>query len=139
LAYYSSHIIWGALLIELCVWFGVMPMRIGCYPFDVTDDPFVLTEAPHIYFASNQPEYATRLVEGKDGQLVRLVMVPSFATTRTIVLVNLNDLSCTPVQFGIHGSQTGPITTTNSSSSSSPSSSSSLTTLATPAAPSRAK
>jgi hypothetical protein len=103
---------------------------IACYPFDVSDDPFVLTVAPHIYFAANQSSYDTRLVEGHDGQLCRLVCVPSFATTRTIVLININDLSCTPMTFGVHSSSS----TASSSSSSSSSSRSSMVTLSSPAA-----
>jgi hypothetical protein len=31
-------------------------------------------------------------------------MVPSFARTNTIVLVNINDLSVQPITFGLHGS-----------------------------------
>ena len=36
---------------------------LGCYPFQ-DRDPFVLEETPHIFFAGNQPEYASRLVQG---------------------------------------------------------------------------
>lgn len=38
---------------------------------------------------------------------MRLVMVPSFARTNTIVLVNINDLSVQPITFGLHGSGSG--------------------------------
>lgn len=37
--------------------------RVGCYPFQ-DRDPFVLEETPHIFFAGNQPEYASRLIQG---------------------------------------------------------------------------
>jgi DNA polymerase delta subunit 2 len=36
---------------------------------------------------------------GASGQRVRVVLVPSFAETGTIVLVNLADLSCHPITF----------------------------------------
>jgi hypothetical protein len=39
------------------------PDTLTCYPF-TTDDPFVLTECPHVYVAGNQPEFATRVATG---------------------------------------------------------------------------
>ncbi|GLI67880.1 hypothetical protein VaNZ11_012170 [Volvox africanus] len=80
------------------------PDTLTCYPFH-DKDPFILETTPHVYFVGNQPEFATRLVAGMSssslsaGQLVRLVAVPSFARTGTIVLVNLRTLACHPVRF----------------------------------------
>jgi DNA polymerase delta subunit 2 len=62
-------------------------------------DPFVLDTCPHVLFAGNQPQYSTRLVKGAGGQRVRVVAVPSFAATRTAVLVNLRTLRCHPIWF----------------------------------------
>ncbi|KAG5175621.1 DNA polymerase alpha/epsilon subunit B-domain-containing protein [Tribonema minus] len=85
------------------------PDTLGCYPF-LTEDPFVLEECPHVFFAGNQPRFATRLVEGHDGQQkgllnraaqVRVVCVPSFATTGEVVLIDLDTLEATPLQFGV--------------------------------------
>lgn len=87
------------------------PDTLTCYPY--TDaDPFIVSTTPHIYFAGNQPEFATRLVsedvavgaQGRGGTgagkvVVRLVAVPSFARTGTLVLVNLRTLQCHPVKF----------------------------------------
>jgi DNA polymerase delta subunit 2 len=36
---------------------------LGCYPFK-DRDPFVMEETPNVFFAGNQPEYASRLVRG---------------------------------------------------------------------------
>ena len=72
----------------------------GCYAFQ-EDDPFIMTSCPHVYFAGNQRQFATKLVTGEHGQQVRLVLVPSFAQTGTLVLVNLNDLSVQTVAFGL--------------------------------------
>ncbi|EWM27299.1 dna polymerase delta small subunit [Nannochloropsis gaditana] len=82
------------------------PDTLACYPF-CDDDPFVLPSLPHVYFAGNQSAFAARLVEegqeggveGKEGKKCLLVAVPSFAATGTVVLVNLNDLTATPLHF----------------------------------------
>lgn len=34
-----------------------------CYPF-IKNDPFILSETPHVYFVGNQPEFATELLKG---------------------------------------------------------------------------
>ena len=81
------------------------PDTLGCLPF-TTADPFVLADkqCPHVYFAANQPAFADALVEGPEGQRVRVVTVPDFGATRTIVLVNLRTLECSPVTFdGLEG------------------------------------
>lgn len=76
------------------------PDTLGCYPFaDKTADPFVVRTCPHIYFAGNQPRYETKLVEGGQGQQVRVVMVPDFTKEHTCVLVDLNTLECKPITF----------------------------------------
>lgn len=74
------------------------PDTLTCFPFGA-DDPFVLQQCPHIMFAANQPEFDTRLLEGPGGASVRLVCVPSFIKTGTLVLVNLRTLQCQPLTF----------------------------------------
>jgi len=76
------------------------PDTLGCYPFQDTD-PFVLTDGqcPHVYIVGNQPEFETKLVEGSGAQKVRLLALPSFAKTGMVALVNLKDLSVTPMCF----------------------------------------
>ncbi|KAG2484535.1 hypothetical protein HYH03_016671 [Edaphochlamys debaryana] len=99
------------------------PDTLTCYPFHDTD-PFILPSTPHVYFAGNQPDFATRLVAaprtgpvggggaagggggaggsgaGAAGDVaVRLVAVPGFARSGTVVLVNLRTLACHPVRF----------------------------------------
>jgi DNA polymerase delta subunit 2 len=76
------------------------PDSLPCYPMN-EDEPFVLSAAPHIYFAANQTEFRTRLVQGEQGQRVRLVLVPKFSTSNTAVLVNLDTLECEPVHFSV--------------------------------------
>ncbi len=79
------------------------PDTLACYPFH-DRDPFLVGGTPHILFAGNQPAYASALLRGAPaggapGATTRLVLVPSFATTGTVVLVNLLTLACHPVTF----------------------------------------
>ena len=74
------------------------PDTLGCAPFK-TSDPFIIKECPHVYFAANQPAFSETLVEGEAGQRVRVITLPDFGATRTIVLVNLRTLECSPVTF----------------------------------------
>jgi hypothetical protein len=45
------------------IFFEEVELIVGCYPFQ-DRDPFMLDETPHIFFAGNQPEYASDLVHG---------------------------------------------------------------------------
>ncbi|GKC72199.1 DNA polymerase delta small subunit [Tanacetum coccineum] len=64
------------------------PNTLGCYPF--TDrDPFFIESCPHVYFVGNQDKYATRILKGSEGQVVRLICVPKFSETGVAVMVSL--------------------------------------------------
>jgi DNA polymerase delta subunit 2 len=53
-----EHILqWGHLI-------PTAPDTLAAYPFP-DRDPFVLETAPHVFFAGNQPELGTRLVQGR--------------------------------------------------------------------------
>ncbi|KAK0727296.1 DNA polymerase alpha/epsilon subunit B-domain-containing protein [Lasiosphaeria miniovina] len=67
------------------------PDTLWSYPFQ-EDEPFVMKQCPHLYFVGSQPEFGTRIIEGPDGQVVRLILVPSFSATREIVLVDTETL-----------------------------------------------
>jgi len=69
------------------------PETTACYPFKETD-PFLLSEAPHVLFAGNQPEFGDRMFEG-----TRIIQVPSFSSTGSIVLINLANLECECLSF----------------------------------------
>ncbi|KAL6523208.1 DNA polymerase delta subunit 2 [Orobanche gracilis] len=75
------------------------PNTLGCYPF--TDrDPFFVEKCPHVYFVGNQEKYETSLIEGSEGQVVRLICIPTFAETGTAVVLNLRNLECHTISFG---------------------------------------
>lgn len=74
------------------------PDTLSCYPF-YGEDPFMLTDCPHIFFAGNQPEFKYKLYKSAGGQEVLLVSVPRFCQTATAVLVNLATLECLPLTF----------------------------------------
>jgi len=82
---------WGHL-------FPSAPDTLACFPF-IKTDPFIISECPHVYFAANQPEFATKQKVGDSGQKVTMVCVPEFESTRTVVLLNLRTLEATPVSF----------------------------------------
>jgi DNA polymerase delta subunit 2 len=100
------------------------PDTLACQPG--ADDPFVLAGrpdalVPHVYFVGNQPAFATAVVraddeeEGEGGagggggggeaeggqaaKAVRVVLVPSFARTGQLVLLNARTLACHTVTF----------------------------------------
>lgn len=58
-----------------------------------------MKECPHLYFVGCQPEFGTRVIEGDDGQLVRLIAVPSFSATGEIVLVDSETLDVSTVKI----------------------------------------
>lgn len=72
----------------------------GCYPFQ-EDDPFVMTKCPHLYFVGCQPEFGTKVIQGPEGQAVRLVAVPSFSATKEVVLVDTETLDVSEVKIAL--------------------------------------
>ncbi|KAI1776358.1 DNA polymerase alpha/epsilon subunit B-domain-containing protein [Hypoxylon cercidicola] len=74
------------------------PDTLWSYPFQ-DDDPFVMQTCPHLYFVGCQPAFGTKVIEGPEGQAVRLVAVPSFSATQEIVLVDTETLDVTKVKI----------------------------------------
>eukprot|EP00049_Salpingoeca_infusionum_P006353 m.105579 g.105579 ORF g.105579 m.105579 type:complete len:454 (+) comp13281_c0_seq3:73-1434(+) len=92
----ESTLRWGHL-------FPTAPDSLGCFPYasDKHTDPFVISDFPNVYFAGNQPKFASKLLEGADGQACRLVCIPEFSTTHTAVLLNLETLDCQTVTISV--------------------------------------
>lgn len=58
-----------------------------------------MKSAPHLYFVGCQPKFATKVIDGPQGQSVRLVAIPSFAETKEIVLVDTETLEVRKVKI----------------------------------------
>jgi DNA polymerase delta subunit 2 len=80
------------------------PDTLPCYPFQ-DGDRFVLKECPHVYVMGNQPRFETGVVEGPQGQAVRLVAVPRFKDTGEVVLLDLETLEVEIVKIEIFGGE----------------------------------
>ncbi|KAI8375212.1 DNA polymerase alpha/epsilon subunit B-domain-containing protein [Blakeslea trispora] len=80
------------------------PDTLWVYPFE-NRDPFIVEKCPHVYFVGNQPHFEDSLLQGPDGQKTRVILVPSFAETGIVVLVNLDTLECSAVHISDHGIQ----------------------------------
>lgn len=78
------------------------PDTLWCYPFE-GDDPFTLTETPHIYIIGNQPKFETSMVDLKDklGEsiTVKIISLPAFSETNQCVLLDLKSLDCNVINF----------------------------------------
>ncbi|KAG3074656.1 hypothetical protein PI124_g10806 [Phytophthora idaei] len=88
------------------------PDILACFPM-ANEDPFILETCPHVYFSGNQPRFSTRLVKGGKGQQVRLITVPSFSETSTIVISGIEARSSNlsshfPICLGLHKSTIMP-------------------------------
>lgn len=58
-----------------------------------------MKQTPHLYFVGCQPEFSTKVIYGPEGQSVRLVTVPSFATTKELVLIDTDTLEVSTVKM----------------------------------------
>ncbi|OAJ44452.1 hypothetical protein BDEG_27677 [Batrachochytrium dendrobatidis JEL423] len=92
---------------EVLKWGHVAPTApdtLPCYPFS-QNDPMVITVRPHLYIIGNQTKFDTKVIElCGDGEptleTTRVILVPSFSNTGTVVLVNLATLDYKTVEFG---------------------------------------
>jgi DNA polymerase delta subunit 2 len=73
------------------------PDSLDTYPY--TDiDPFVLDKCPHVYFSSTKGAFQTKLLEETKIK-VRIIAIPKFVDSKSIVLLNLRTLSCHELQI----------------------------------------
>jgi DNA polymerase delta subunit 2 len=82
------------------------PDTLRAFPY-VDTDPFVMLQAPHVYFAGNQEEYGERLVTSgltTCKQAVKILSVPIFRKSKSIVLLDVTSLQSYEVKFDLsHG------------------------------------
>lgn len=60
------------------------PDTLGCFPY-IENDPFVIEQRPHIYFAGNCEEFATKEVDG-----TTIICLPKFAERSEAVILDLS-------------------------------------------------
>lgn len=87
------------------------PDTLWCHPY-FTMDPFIIQETPDLYIVGNQPAFRTKMVVekergGTDEKKCRIVLVPGFRETGTLVLVNLRTLAVKTVSFAVEGMGAG--------------------------------
>ena len=61
----------------------------------------MLNSCPHVFFVGSQPKFDTAVIEGSDGQTVKLIAVPRFTETAEIVLVDSETLEASVVRFTV--------------------------------------
>lgn len=83
------------------------PDTLWCHPYHGAD-PFMIMETPHVYIVGGQDKFATRMAfDGADNDdersRCRLILVPSFAKTGILVLLNLRTLDVKTLTFVVEG------------------------------------
>jgi DNA polymerase delta subunit 2 len=76
------------------------PDTLWCYPFQ-DDDPLVVRECPHMYFAGCQDGFGKKVISGPEGQEVLLISVPRYRETGVVVLVDLESWEVECVRLGV--------------------------------------
>lgn len=76
------------------------PDTLWCYPFQ-DDDPMLVKECPHVYFAGCQDRFGTRVIEGPAGQKVVLISVPRFRPSGLLVVLDPESLEVELVDIGV--------------------------------------
>ncbi|KAF2429878.1 hypothetical protein EJ08DRAFT_634702 [Tothia fuscella] len=76
------------------------PDTLWTFPFQ-DNDPFIMRDCPHVFFAGNQPRFATSTIEGPVGQQVRLIAVPNFKETSSMVLLDIETMEVECVKFRV--------------------------------------
>ncbi|KAL7289107.1 hypothetical protein TKK_0017055 [Trichogramma kaykai] len=101
----SSPIEWLEKTLDWQHFAPTAPDTLAEYPFD-DSDPLVMKDFPNIYFAGNMDRYETKLLQGTDrltdsvGQPIRLVCIPKFSQSYSVVLVDLDSLDTKLISFG---------------------------------------
>lgn len=76
------------------------PDTLWCYPFQ-DDDPLLLKDCPHVYFAGCQDKFGKKTIDGPAGQRVLLVSVPRFRETGQVVVLDLEAGEVEVVEIGV--------------------------------------
>ncbi|GIY05881.1 DNA polymerase delta subunit 2 [Caerostris extrusa] len=69
------------------------PDSLNCYPF-LNEDPFIISQYPHVYFCGNSPKMGYRF---SDNKSVMMIAIPEFQKTNCVLLLNLRTLEVQPI------------------------------------------
>ncbi|XP_067928589.1 DNA polymerase delta subunit 2-like [Watersipora subatra] len=72
------------------------PDTMACYPY-TDNDPFIIKNCPHLFFAGNQNTLEGDYYSSGDGKHCLCISVPKFSETGLCVRVNLRTLTWEPV------------------------------------------
>ena len=67
------------------------PDTLWCYPFKAAD-AFVIRAAPDVYVIGNQAAFATTTFQASPTHQVRVILVPTFARTHQVVVLDTETL-----------------------------------------------
>jgi len=77
------------------------PDTLWCHPY-FASDPFIIAQTPDLYIVGGQKKFGTRLVQ--DGnRKCRMIMIPDFSKTGTLVVANLKTLEVRTISFHVSG------------------------------------
>lgn len=63
----------------------------------------MIKSCPHVYVVGNQPKFDTTVIEGPNGQSIRLITVPCFKETGELLLLDAETLDVEVVKFDVFG------------------------------------
>ncbi|XP_012276130.1 DNA polymerase delta small subunit-like [Orussus abietinus] len=75
------------------------PDTLPSFPY-CEKDSFIMNVSPDVYFMGNANKFETKLVTGIENQKTRLVCIPRFYQTKTVILVDMESLDVQPISFG---------------------------------------
>ncbi|SCU79263.1 LAFA_0B01860g1_1 [Lachancea sp. 'fantastica'] len=91
-------------MIEGCLkWQNIAPTApdtLWCYPYK-SNDPFILSKLPHVFFVGNQPAFASRSVKLEGGADVKILTIPDFSKTGEVVILDLETLDTEVVTIDV--------------------------------------
>ncbi|KAF7322784.1 Glutamate decarboxylase [Mycena chlorophos] len=85
------------------------PDTLWVHPY-FTMDPFLMSGTPDVYIVGGQRRFGTKIVseKGDDKKRCRVVLVPRFAESGIVVLINLRTLEVRCVCLGVEGALASP-------------------------------
>uniref|UniRef100_A0A914Z5A0 DNA polymerase delta small subunit n=1 Tax=Panagrolaimus superbus TaxID=310955 RepID=A0A914Z5A0_9BILA len=86
-------------ILESCHVVPTAPDFTDCFPYSRKNgtDPLALDSLPHVFFAGNQKEFGTKVVDFGKGRKVRLISIPKYDETHSMVIINLRTLETSTI------------------------------------------